>query len=110
MARKRMRLTGFARFFLFLIIVIPATYFGVTYYKGEDGLQNLKDWFQSQANPATEVPTEIEDEADLEEEIEKMRDELKAQKDKLKEMEGEVEDLQETIKTQKEELSNYKEQ
>lgn len=43
MARRRLRVTGFTRFFLFMLIVIPAAYFGVTYYKGEDGLQMLKE-------------------------------------------------------------------
>lgn len=43
MAKRRLRVTGFTRFFLFMLIVIPAAYFGVTYYKGEDGLQMLKE-------------------------------------------------------------------
>ena len=37
------RLTGFARLFLFLLVFLPAAYFGISYYKGEDGLANLKE-------------------------------------------------------------------
>ncbi len=55
MARRRLRVTGFTRFLLFMLIVIPAAYFGVSYYKGEDGIQNLKDLLNIDSQK-TEVP------------------------------------------------------
>jgi len=41
---KKYKMTGCARFFIFLLIFLPAIYFGASYYKGEDGLQNIKDF------------------------------------------------------------------
>ena len=43
MAKRKLQLTGFARLFLFLVIMLPALFFGVSYAEGEDGIQNLKD-------------------------------------------------------------------
>lgn len=42
MARK-LKLTGFARFLIFLIIFAPIAFLGASYYNGEDGIQNLKN-------------------------------------------------------------------
>lgn len=44
MASSKLKLTGFARFFLFLILVVPSIYMGVTYYKGENGIENIKNY------------------------------------------------------------------
>lgn len=43
MARKRRKLTPFARLFIFLIFLAPIAYVGASYYKGEDGVQNIKN-------------------------------------------------------------------
>ena len=43
MAKRKLQLTAFSRFFLFLIIFLPSLFFGVSYLKGEDGVQTLKD-------------------------------------------------------------------
>ncbi len=40
--RRRLRLTGFARFFIVMMFVIPLAYLGASYYRGEDGIQNIK--------------------------------------------------------------------
>jgi flagellar motility protein MotE (MotC chaperone) len=39
---SKFKLTGFARFFFAMIIIIPLAYFGASYYNGEDGWANLK--------------------------------------------------------------------
>ena len=41
--RRRLRLTGFARFFIVMLFVVPLAYLGAAYYNGEDGIQNLKN-------------------------------------------------------------------
>ncbi len=43
MARKRKKLTPFARLFIFLLFLAPIAYVGASYYKGEDGIQNIKN-------------------------------------------------------------------
>jgi len=37
------KLTGFARLLLFLIVLLPAAYFGASYYRGEDPVANIKN-------------------------------------------------------------------
>ncbi len=39
---SKFKLTGFARFFFAMVIIIPLAYFGASYYNGENGLTNLK--------------------------------------------------------------------
>ncbi|MFT4758179.1 MAG: hypothetical protein ACI9XO_002436 [Paraglaciecola sp.] len=43
MAGSKLRVTGFTRFLLFMMIVVPAAFIGSSYYNGEDGLQKAKD-------------------------------------------------------------------
>ena len=39
---KRRRLTGFARFLLVMVILVPLAYFGASYLNGEDPIENFK--------------------------------------------------------------------
>jgi len=41
----RTKMTPFAKFFIMLVIVSPLAYMGASYYNGEDGLQNIKNFF-----------------------------------------------------------------
>ena len=43
--RPKYKVTGCARFFVFLIIFLPIVYFGAAYLRGEDGMQKLKDFY-----------------------------------------------------------------
>ena len=38
----KFKMTGFARFLLALIVIIPGAYIGASYIKGEDGIENAK--------------------------------------------------------------------
>lgn len=40
MAKRK--ITGFARFILALIIIVPGAYIGASYMNGEDGIENVK--------------------------------------------------------------------
>lgn len=54
MARS-LKMTSFARFFIIMIILAPLAYIGASYYRGEDGLQNIKNLFggnQQQTAPS----------------------------------------------------------
>lgn len=46
------KLTPFARLFLFLIILLPAAYFGASYYNGEDPVANIKGYLGMEDNGA----------------------------------------------------------
>lgn len=41
------KVTGCARFFVFLIIFVPAVFFGAAYVRGENGMQIIKDFYHS---------------------------------------------------------------
>ncbi len=41
--RRRFRLTGFARFLIVMLFIVPLAYLAASYYRGEDGIQNLKN-------------------------------------------------------------------
>ena len=50
------RLTPFARLFLFLLVLLPAAYFGSSYYNGEDPVAKIKDYLGvEQTSVVTEV-------------------------------------------------------
>lgn len=38
-----MKATAFLRFLIFILITVPTIYLGVSYAKGEDGIQNVKN-------------------------------------------------------------------
>lgn len=39
---SKFKLTGFARFFFAMLIIIPSAYFGAAYLNGEDPVANIK--------------------------------------------------------------------
>jgi len=43
--KPKYKTTGCFRFFIFFLIFIPAVYFGATYFRGENGLQMIKDFY-----------------------------------------------------------------
>jgi flagellar motility protein MotE (MotC chaperone) len=43
MAKRSLQVTGFARFFLVMLIVTPVAYVAASYYNGQDGIQKLKN-------------------------------------------------------------------
>ncbi len=50
MARKKFKLTGFARFLLVMIVLAPLAFIGASLYNGEDGIENLKNLFKGNFN------------------------------------------------------------
>lgn len=56
MARSKLKLTGFARFFFVMLILAPLAYIGASYANGEDGLQNMKDLFKGKISMGKSAP------------------------------------------------------
>ena len=55
---SKYKATGCARFFLVLIILAPIAYLGASYYNGEDGIENVKNFLgidnsHSDSEPST---------------------------------------------------------
>lgn len=55
---KKLKMTVFTKFLIFLIFAAPAAYIGASYYNGQDGVQNFKNIF---SKDKTETPSVIEE-------------------------------------------------
>jgi hypothetical protein len=53
MAKRPLRVTGFTRFFLVMLIIAPLAYIGASYYNGEDGVANIKKLLHLNEGEAT---------------------------------------------------------
>lgn len=95
MARTKM--TGFSRMLLFLIVLLPAAYFGASYYNGEDPIANIKDMLgmeQTASAPASttqpapaaapeDAPATFENVQNLRAEIKNLKSELAIAEERL---------------------------
>ena len=87
------RITGFARLLLFLLVFLPAAFFGVSYYKGEDPVATLKGLFGGEqgAGPQEQyrgedlrtAPATFENVQRLRDEITELRRRLAISEEKL---------------------------
>lgn len=102
MARK-MKMTGFARFIIVLVVLTPLAYIGASYYNGEDGVQNLKNLIQGKQNssvtiqadqtePANDITTLQTQVRDLNQKIQDLAEENAALKEEINRLkkDGEV--------------------
>ena len=109
MARKKFKMTGFARFFLVMLILAPAAYIGASYYNGEDGIENFKNLFSGifttentsseTTKPMDKVPANSNDNSSA-------SDDTKDQK--IKELEERNEVLKEALEQKTKELEDLK--
>ena len=115
MAKRRLQLTGFARLFLFLVIMIPSIFFGVSYAKGEDGMQTIKNVFgmettSSSNDSGDDKPSfsNSNDETYSNGEIKRLNDELTEKENRLKELYQENKSLKKAADDAKAELEVVK--
>lgn len=95
------KVTGCARFFVFLVIFIPAVFFGAAFIRGENGVQIIKDtyhkYFGGENTEAKEKAEEkIEETKNVEtvqEELRKANEEIEALKLEIKKKDKEIETL-----------------
>ena len=94
--------TGCARFFFFLIIFIPAVFFGAAFLRGENGVQIIKDFYHSvvggggkagEKAKAEEKAEDIYKVEDLKEELKKAEDEIESLKKEIQAKDKEIEKL-----------------
>lgn len=109
MAKRRLRLTGFARFMIVMIILAPIAYVGASYYNGEDGLENIKKLIgiesnevkkdsASDSNSATKSKEKRKSEKEVSVgELERLRNENSNLKKQIREQEQEIYKLKEEI-------------
>ena len=91
MAKRKLQMTAFSRFFLFLIIFLPSLFFGVSYLKGEDGIQTLKNMVgiesaESSNNESVSTSTKPVSETFVNGEVKRLQDELEEKESRLKDL------------------------
>lgn len=90
---KKYKLTGFARFLIFFVIVTPLVYLGVNYFKGEDPIAPLKK---------IEIPAIKKNKSGTVSEDNIIKENLKIKDQRIKELEKRVKQLE----LQNDQLSN----
>ncbi len=113
MAKRKLQLTGFARLFLFLVIMLPALFFGVSYAKGEDGMQTLKNLIGMESSDdggESASTTKPASETFVNGEVKRLQDELEEKESRLKDLYQENELLKKQADDAKAELEEVKRQ
>ncbi len=95
--RPKYKVTGCARFFVFFLIFIPVVYFGAAYFRGEDGMQELRDFYHKMTGRLSSSTDKNDRDTyrieDLREELNKAREEIRELKETIREKEKEIERL-----------------
>jgi hypothetical protein len=127
MTRKKFRLTGFARFFLVMIVLAPLAFIGASFYNGENGIENLKNLFKGKLKfekeevKQIEKPEEKDDESkvlvnpaptevEINSQVAKLQDELNFKNQKVDSLYKENAALKSQIEAKDKELSEIKNQ
>lgn len=115
MAKRKLQMTAFSRFFLFLIIFLPSLFFGVSYLKGEDGVQTIKDMIgiessESSNNESASSSTKPVSETFVNGEVKRLQDELNEKDKRLKDLYQENELLKKQTDDAKAELKEVTQQ
>lgn len=90
--KPKYKVTGCARFFVFLIIFLPIVFFGAAYLRGENGVQIVKDfWNDLTGKEKTEIRIDDRrDAVDQSDRIRELEEELKKAKERIKELEDQL--------------------
>ncbi|NET32084.1 MAG: DUF3450 domain-containing protein [Cyanothece sp. SIO1E1] len=112
---KKYKLTGFSRFLVVMLFLVPGAYIGASYYNGEDGIQNIKDLIgiesgQSSTSTSTSTPdtpstpTTTSTTEDLPTDVKMLQDELTDLRRRIEAMERENKELKDQVFDKNEEI------
>lgn len=87
--KKKYKLTGCARFFVFMLVFIPVVWAGVSIYQGKDPLEPVKGLIQS-GNKSTDEQARIS-------EVDILKQDLKIKEARIEELEKEVQRLKDQL-------------
>lgn len=93
--KRKYKMTGCARFFLVMIILAPLAYLGASYYKGEDGIQNIKNLLGIGTEKATSGDEETYRDTgrDLQKRVNELEEENRKLKREVREKDAEIKAL-----------------
>ncbi|MEM9824015.1 MAG: hypothetical protein AAF985_23220 [Bacteroidota bacterium] len=93
MSGKKLKMTGFALFFLAMLIIAPLSFLGASYYNGQDGIQNLKELL-GLTEPSAQIERSVEEKPiATQPSKEYVNSQIKKLEDDLSEKEARVEKL-----------------
>lgn len=125
MAKRTLRVTGFTRFFLVMIIVAPLAYIGASYYNGDNGVEKIKSLLNMQAEdetaeseqpgndnvkPVNQSPANAQKIISLETENKRLQEELDFKTKRVDELYRENEELKRKLESMEKTLNETKDQ
>ncbi len=97
MAKRKYKLTGFARFFIVLMFLAPIAYLAASYLNGEDGVENIRQLFSRDTDDAETTDALFPDRdktLSQREELQMLRDSLRKQALEIQELKRQIRLLQ----------------
>ncbi|MEZ4959785.1 MAG: hypothetical protein R2830_08205 [Saprospiraceae bacterium] len=125
MAKRTLRVTGFTRFFLVMIIVAPLAYIGASYYNGDNGVEKIKSLLNMQAEdetaeseqpgndnvkPVNQSPANAQKIISLETENKRLQEELDFKTKRVDELYRENEELKRKLESMEKTLNETSDQ
>jgi hypothetical protein len=96
--KKKYKLTGFARLFIFMLFFLPIVYIGVSYYHGENPLAKVQEMFGSDKKEDKPYISKerfgINDDDDLQGKINDKDREIKDLKRRIQSLERKLQEVQ----------------
>lgn len=120
MSKRPIRVTGFTRFFIVMLLVAPLAYIGASFYNGEDGVEKIKNLLKlnktesvtksSQPEPESETlrVNEAPSTQALVEENKKLKDELDFKNKRNDELYREIDELKRKLQSAEKALEEAK--
>jgi len=92
--KRKYKLTGFARLFIFLLFFLPVLYVGVSMYHGEKPLEKIEALFQGKEKKTKPTISKeifgVKDEGDYKQELKGKNNEIELLKKKVEKLEREL--------------------
>lgn len=118
--RRKYKLTGCARFFIFLLIFTPLVLIGVSLYNGINPIEKAKELLNiettenveqpRQDNTSTERPSNDSNSSSGVSEVNILKNQVEVQQNTIEELKKENSDLKNQIKEKDREIQNLKQQ
>ncbi|MEM1318687.1 MAG: hypothetical protein AAGG75_00455 [Bacteroidota bacterium] len=105
MSNRKLKVTGFTRFVLFIIVTAPLIYLGASYYNGQDGIQNIKELVglsDSSSSSSTATTKEISVPDKESTKIKQLEREIESLKEENAQLRQQLEAAESKLATQKE--------
>lgn len=108
MAKRKLKVTGFTRFILFLLIFSPIAFIIASYANGEDGIQKIKDFVGEKVEQVSEQTSSAKTEKAAVDTVSlnECQSEIDKLAKRLDRRDAEIDKLQDEIESLKKQLNN----